>query len=39
MEYKIGYNLHNIHVVVSKKDIIIQWGVNDLYVNNDFFYP
>jgi hypothetical protein len=38
-KHRRGYFLHNIHVAMSKQDIVIEWGVDNFNVYLDGFSP
>jgi hypothetical protein len=38
-KHRRGYNLQGIHVATSKQDIVIEWSINNLDVNENFFSP
>jgi hypothetical protein len=38
-KHRRGYRLHNIHVAMYEKDIVIKWGVNKFNVDEDGFPP
>jgi hypothetical protein len=39
LEHGRGDCLHKIHVAMTKQNIIVEWGINELNVNKDGFSP
>ena len=39
LKHRRGHRLHNVHVSMPKKDIVIKWGIDNFNVNQDGFSP
>jgi hypothetical protein len=38
-KHRRGHCLHSVHVATSKQDIVIEWGIDNLNVDEDGFSP
>jgi hypothetical protein len=39
LKHRRGDFLHSVHVAMTKQDIVIEWGIDNLIVNKDSFSP